>query len=91
MQLAEFEQARDDHRYLLSGLIQEGEQIVAGSKILDVIDFDGGFSRGDVEATVRTLRTAFRCEHESGRNPERVTKVLRGVFNAAGLADPANI
>lgn len=70
-----------DHRVTLSNLIATGEGIVRA------VQHSGmatgiGFTLEDVQATVNSLHTTFRCEH-GPRNSQKTNELIAQLFHGA--------
>jgi hypothetical protein len=62
-----FESILDEHRFVLSALIKDGEQLVLAAKQGGVRP-EAGFTLEDLEATVESLHVVFHAQHRNGNS-----------------------
>ncbi len=62
-----YESILDEHRFVLSALIKDGEQLVLAAK-QDGIEPRNSFTLLDLEATVESLHVVFHAQHRNGNS-----------------------
>lgn len=75
-----FEEALPEHRVILADLIADGEAIISGVKKNGMADTPGSFKLADLESTLNSLHTSFRCEH-GPKNSPKMNQMIEGLFN----------
>ena len=74
-----YKQSLDEHRFVLSNLITEGEKLVLSAKQNGMAP-DTPFSLADLQSTVESLHISFHCQHRSGNSTEDNLKIA-DIFN----------
>jgi hypothetical protein len=77
----EYDQRREKHRVLLSRLIADGEAVVFAAKQHGISSGSAGFTTEDLQATLNSLHTTFRCEHGPA-NPQKTNELVEMLLNA---------
>src|SRR5438552_701199 len=77
-----YEKLREDHRSHLAELIAEGEEIVWNSKRNGLAADQLKFTHEDVQATLDSLHTTFRCEH-GPKNSQKTNELIGKLFDGS--------
>lgn len=68
------------HRFMLLRLMHDGEAIINSCKENGMAKTPEGFKIEDLEATLKSLRSTFFCEH-GPKNSDKQNQVIEGLFN----------
>jgi len=80
MMAGHYEESLPDHRVFLAELIAEGEKIVWSIKRNGMAANELKFTLEDVEATLDSLHTNFRCEH-GPKNSQKTNELIAQLFD----------
>jgi hypothetical protein len=82
MLLGKYDALLPNHRLHLSELITDGEQIVWAVGKLGMASASGLFTLEDLQATLDSLHTTFRCEH-GPKNSQKTNELIAQLFDGA--------
>ena len=77
-----FDTARDEHRFMLTNIIADGERVLLGIIQNGLAVHPNRITADDVRATLESLHSAFYCEY-GPKNSAQTTRLIEGLFDVA--------
>ncbi len=77
-----YEEGRDQHRFILSKLIADGERVLLGVLQNGLVEVPSGIKVDDLKATLESLHATFYCEH-GPKNSAETNRLIEGLFDVA--------
>ena len=81
-----FKQALAEHRVITCALLADGERIILKAKRAGISKFPSGFTLGDFQSAVDSVRVTLRCQHYRENTPA-INDLIGKLFNGSQQAD----